>query len=134
MVIVLRLGSTCKFMVFWIISGNTCSKRFEQERKLTQRHWWITKLRSQMFLHVDKGLYPLQMYRTKSSKNHWCVSSPCLLRFVEPKNVVIVDINNATFFFPCDAFPSHGVKPTWGFHKVKLQKVETWKHAPSFQL
>jgi hypothetical protein len=25
-----------------------------------------------------------------------------------------------------DALPSHGVKPTWGFHKVKLRKVETW--------
>ncbi len=33
-----------------------------------------------------------------------------------------------------NAFPSHGVKPTWGFHKVKLRKVETWRHAPSFQL
>jgi hypothetical protein len=26
------------------------------------------------------------------------------------------------------------VKPTWGFHKVKLRKVETWRHAPGFQL
>jgi len=25
-----------------------------------------------------------------------------------------------------DALPSHGVKPTSGFHKVKLRKVETW--------
>jgi hypothetical protein len=25
-----------------------------------------------------------------------------------------------------DALPSHGVKPTWGSHKVKLRKVETW--------
>jgi hypothetical protein len=25
-----------------------------------------------------------------------------------------------------DALPSHGVKPTWRFHKVKLWKVETW--------
>jgi len=25
-----------------------------------------------------------------------------------------------------DALPSHGVKPTWGFHKVKLRKVKTW--------
>jgi hypothetical protein len=33
-----------------------------------------------------------------------------------------------------DALPSHGVKPTWGFHKVKLRKVETWRHAPGFQL
>jgi hypothetical protein len=33
-----------------------------------------------------------------------------------------------------DALPSHGVKPTWGFHKVKLRKVETWRHAPDFQL
>jgi len=33
-----------------------------------------------------------------------------------------------------DALPSHGVKPTWGFDKVKLRKVETWRHAPSFQL
>jgi hypothetical protein len=33
-----------------------------------------------------------------------------------------------------DALPSHGVKPTWGFHKVKLQKIETWRHAPDFQL
>jgi hypothetical protein len=22
-----------------------------------------------------------------------------------------------------DALPSHGVKPTWGFHKVKLRKL-----------
>jgi hypothetical protein len=33
-----------------------------------------------------------------------------------------------------DALPSHGVKPTWGFHKVKLRKVETWRHALGFQL
>jgi hypothetical protein len=33
-----------------------------------------------------------------------------------------------------DALPSHGVKPTWGSHKVKLRKVETWRHAPGFQL
>jgi hypothetical protein len=33
-----------------------------------------------------------------------------------------------------DALPNHGVKPTWGFHKVKLRKVETWRHAPGFQL
>jgi hypothetical protein len=33
-----------------------------------------------------------------------------------------------------DALPSHGVKPTWGFHKVKLRKVETRRHAPGFQL
>jgi hypothetical protein len=33
-----------------------------------------------------------------------------------------------------DALPSHGVKPNWGFHKVKLRKVETWRHAPGFQL
>jgi hypothetical protein len=25
-----------------------------------------------------------------------------------------------------DALPSHGVKPSWGSHKVKLRKVETW--------
>ncbi len=31
-----------------------------------------------------------------------------------------------------DALPSHGVKPIWGFHKVKLRKVETWRHAPGF--
>jgi len=35
---------------------------------------------------------------------------------------------------PHDALPSHGVKLTWGFHKVKLRKVETWRHTPSFQL
>jgi hypothetical protein len=33
-----------------------------------------------------------------------------------------------------DTLPNHGVKPTWGFHNVKLRKVETWKHAPVFQL
>jgi hypothetical protein len=33
-----------------------------------------------------------------------------------------------------DALPSHGVKPTWGFHKVKLRKVETRRHALGFQL
>jgi len=33
-----------------------------------------------------------------------------------------------------DALRSHGVKPAWGFHKVKLRKVETWRHAPGFQL
>jgi hypothetical protein len=33
-----------------------------------------------------------------------------------------------------DALPSHGVKPTWGFHKVKLRKIETWRHALGFQL
>ncbi len=37
-------------------------------------------------------------------------------------------------FTTIDALPSHGVKPTWGFHKVKLRKVETWRHAPGFQL
>jgi hypothetical protein len=34
----------------------------------------------------------------------------------------------------CDALPSHRVKPTWGFHKVKLRKVKTWRHATGFQL
>jgi hypothetical protein len=33
-----------------------------------------------------------------------------------------------------DALPSHGVEPTWGFHKVKLRKVKTWRHVPGFQL
>jgi hypothetical protein len=33
----------------------------------------------------------------------------------------------------CDALPSHGVKPTWVFHKLKLRKIETWRHAPGFQ-
>ncbi len=33
-----------------------------------------------------------------------------------------------------DALPSHGVKPTKGFHKVKLRKVKTWRHVPDFQL
>ncbi len=36
--------------------------------------------------------------------------------------------------FFVNALPSHGVKPTWGFHKVKLRKVETWRHVPGFQL
>jgi hypothetical protein len=31
-----------------------------------------------------------------------------------------------------DALPSHGVKPPWGFLKVKLRKVETRRHAPGF--
>jgi hypothetical protein len=38
----------------------------------------------------------------------------------------IVEINEPNSF---DALPSHG-----GFHKVKFRKVETWWHAPGFQL
>jgi len=30
-----------------------------------------------------------------------------------------------------DALPSHGVKPTWGFHKIKLQKVELGSTLPA---
>jgi hypothetical protein len=30
-----------------------------------------------------------------------------------------------------DALPSHGVKPTWGFHKVKLRKVELGSTLPA---
>jgi hypothetical protein len=30
-----------------------------------------------------------------------------------------------------DALPSHGVKPTWGFHKVKLRKVELGNTLPA---
>jgi hypothetical protein len=33
-----------------------------------------------------------------------------------------------------DALSSHGVKPTWGFHEIKLRKVESWRHTPGFQL
>jgi len=40
----------------------------------------------------------------------------------------------STLYTKLDALPSHGVKPTRGFHKVKLRKVETWRHAPGFQL
>jgi hypothetical protein len=49
--------------------------------------------------------------------------------------------NQFTSFTPCtlninifDTLPSHGVKPTWRFHKVKLRKVKTWRHGPGFQL
>ncbi len=47
------------------------------------------------------------------------------------KHVRTHDAIHNTF---ADALPSHGVKPTWGFHKVKLRKVETWRHTPGFQL
>jgi hypothetical protein len=30
-----------------------------------------------------------------------------------------------------DALPNHGVKPTWGFHKVKLRKVEIGSTLPA---
>jgi hypothetical protein len=43
-------------------------------------------------------------------------------------------ISISILHFESDALPSHGVKPTWGFHKVKLRKVETWRHVPDFQL
>jgi hypothetical protein len=100
MVIVLRLSNTCKFMVFRIISGNTCSKRFERKGKLTQGHWQITNFCSQMFLHVNRSLYPLQILKTKSSRNCCYVSSSCFLGFVELKIVVITNLDSATLFFP----------------------------------
>jgi hypothetical protein len=39
MFIVANLGITCKSMVFWTISSNTCFTRFDREGKLTQGHW-----------------------------------------------------------------------------------------------
>jgi hypothetical protein len=48
--------------------------------------------------------------------------------------LVLVDDTSLKKTTYCDTLPSHGVKPTWGFHKVKLRKVETWRHAPDFQL
>ncbi len=30
-----------------------------------------------------------------------------------------------------DALPSHGVKPTWGFHKVKLRKLRLGSTLPA---
>jgi hypothetical protein len=47
---------------------------------------------------------------------------------------LVSDIAEVQTLGGIDALPSHGVKPTWGFHKVKLRKVETWRHAPDFQL
>jgi hypothetical protein len=44
------------------------------------------------------------------------------------------NFNKIWIFKDYDALPSHGVKPTWGFHKVKLRKVKTWRHTPGFQL
>jgi hypothetical protein len=59
---------------------------------------------------------------------HWLFIS-CIMSQVSNFYLVHYVWNNLY-----DALPSHGVKPTWGFHKVKLRKVETWRHAPSFQL
>ncbi len=39
-------------------------------------------------------------------------------------------INSATLRL-IDTLPSHGVKPTWGFHKVKLRKVELGSTLPA---
>jgi len=35
------------------------------------------------------------------------------------------------YSFNSDALPSHGVKHTWGFHKVKLRKVELGSTLPA---
>jgi len=34
-------------------------------------------------------------------------------------------------YMSSDALPSHGVKLTWGFHKVKLRKVELGSTLPA---
>ncbi len=60
-----------------------------------------------------------------------CVERQLVINVSKTKVVVFEKRRNAT---PDDALPSHGVKPTWGFHKVELWKVETWRHAPGFQL
>jgi len=33
-----------------------------------------------------------------------------------------------------DALPSHGVKPTLKVSQSQVAEVETWRHAPGFQL
>ncbi len=52
-VIVTKLGCTCKSMVFWTIVGNTCSIGFDWKGKLTRGQWRRTNLSSHMFLHDD---------------------------------------------------------------------------------
>ncbi len=52
-------------------------------------------------------------------------------------SIVLLVVENHAYIYHFkvfDALPSHGVKPTLGFHKVKSRKVETWRHAPGFQL
>jgi len=45
--------------------------------------------------------------------------------------VVASDDNDSNMQAAVDALPSHGVKPTWGFHKVKLRKVELGSMLPA---
>jgi len=44
---------------------------------------------------------------------------------------VVAHMNLQGRVLQVDALPSHGVKPTWGFHKVKLRKVELGSTLPA---
>jgi len=65
-----------------------------------------------------------------------CSKSACVYQMLSLDVLTKMGLVNSQLFnfIEHDALPSHGVKPIWGFHKVKLRKVETWRHAPGFQL
>jgi hypothetical protein len=56
-------------MVFETIVGGTSSTKVAQEEKTTCEHWRKTNLCNQIFSQMESGVYPLQIYKTKSSKN-----------------------------------------------------------------
>jgi hypothetical protein len=84
-------------------------------------HLTATSLHLLNMLHTKWASMNLAYQKTQWT---WESSEDYKTHFISPctKDVIV------------DALPSHGVKPTWGFHKVKLRKVETRRHAPGFQL
>jgi hypothetical protein len=56
-------------MVFETIVGGTSSTKVARKGKTTCEHWCKTNLHNQIFSQVESGIYPLQIYKTKSSKN-----------------------------------------------------------------
>jgi hypothetical protein len=75
------------------------------------------------------------MYHMEESRT-WLVMSilPTRERLQFPHAIILPFSEIISLSKFTDALPSHGVKPTWGFHKVKLLKIETWGHALGFQL
>jgi hypothetical protein len=77
----------------------TSSTKSEREGKITWRHCRNTNLHSQTFSQLEKAMYPLQMYRTKSPKNCCCASFSFLIKVgCAPKNTLIAHLKGPHLF------------------------------------
>jgi hypothetical protein len=87
-------------MVFLTIAGNTSFTKVAQEGKTTHIHRRNTNLLNQILSQVERGKYPLLVYKISSSRNYCCASLNFLSWFVAPKYDVIAHPNGADRFFP----------------------------------